>query len=94
VVPILAVTSAVFVVVGLLSRPSGENTGIVFPIRQGIWPWVVVFGLLFILGNDFWAWNRDPLRLAGLPFWVWYYVGLGIVLSVVYGVFVRPDGGG
>jgi len=24
-----------------------------------------------------------------LPLWVWYYVGLGIVLSVVYRVFVR-----
>jgi hypothetical protein len=51
----------------------------------------VVFGVLFILGNDFWAWNRDPLRLAGLPLWVWYYVGLGVILSVVYGVFVRRE---
>jgi SSS family solute:Na+ symporter len=89
VVPILAITAVVFVVVSFLSRSTEENTEIVFPIRPGIWPWVVVFGLLFILGNDFWGWNRDPLRLLGLPLWVWYFVGLGIILSIVYGVFVK-----
>ena len=89
VVPVLAVTAVVFAAVSYLSSKPGENTDIVFPIRPGIWPWVAIFGLLFILGNDFWAWSREPLRLAGLPLWVWYYVGLGIILSVVYGVFVR-----
>jgi hypothetical protein len=88
VVPIIAVTAAVFVAVSCLSRKPGENTDIVFPIRPGTWPWFGVFGLLFILGNDFWAWNREPLRLLGLPLWVWYYVGLGVILSIVYRVFV------
>jgi len=89
VVPVLAVTAIVFAAVSYLCRQPGENTDIVFPIRPGIWPWVAIFGLLFILGNDFWAWSREPLRLIGLPLWVWYYVGLGIILSIVYGVFVR-----
>jgi SSS family solute:Na+ symporter len=89
VVPVLAVTAVVFAAVSYLSSKPGENTDIVFPIRPGIWPWVAIFGLLFILGNDFWAWGREPMRLAGLPLWVWYYVGLGIILSVAYGVFVR-----
>jgi SSS family solute:Na+ symporter len=89
VVPIIAVTAVVFAAVSLLSRKEGENSALVIPIRPGIWPWVAVFGLLFVLGNDFWAWNRDPLRLAGLPLWVWYFVGLGIILSIVYGIFVR-----
>jgi SSS family solute:Na+ symporter len=91
VVPILAVTATVFVATGILSRASGENTDIVLPIRPGVWPWVAVFGLLVILGNDFWAWNRDPLRLGGLPIWVWYYVGLGIVLSLVYRMYTRRN---
>jgi SSS family solute:Na+ symporter len=91
VVLVLAVTAIVFAAVSFLSGNAGENTEIVVAIRPGIWPWVVVFGLLFILGNDFWAWNRDPLRILGLPLWVWYYVGLGIILSAVYRVFLRRE---
>ncbi|MBN2551121.1 MAG: sodium:solute symporter family protein [Spirochaetales bacterium] len=89
VVPILAATAAVFVAVSLSSRAERSNSAIVSPIPPGIWPWVVVFGLLFILGNDFWAWNRRPILLWGLPLWVWYYIGLGCVLSLVYRVFVQ-----
>jgi SSS family solute:Na+ symporter len=91
IVPILAVTAIVFAGVSLLTRRPGENTDIVVPVRPGLWPWAVIFGLLFILGNDFWAWNREPLRLMGLPLWVWYYVGLGVILSAAYGVFVSRE---
>ena len=93
VVPILAATAAVFVAVSLSSRAERNNGAIVSPIPSGIWPWVVVFGLLFILGNDFWAWNRRPILVWGLPIWIWYYFGLGIVLSVVYRLFVRQRSG-
>jgi SSS family solute:Na+ symporter len=88
VVPIMAVTAVVFVAVSCLSRSPAENTDVVAPIRPAIWPWFAVFALLFVLGNDFWAWNREPLRMAGLPLWVWYYVALGVILSAVYRVFV------
>jgi hypothetical protein len=53
---------------------------------------VAVFGLLFILGQDFWAWNREAQLLLGLPLWVWYYVGLGILLSIAYRLFVARRG--
>ena len=91
VVPILAATTVVFIAVSLLSTAPGENTGIVTLIYPGIWPWVLVFAGLFILGNDFWAWNREPIFVIGLPLWVWYFVGLGILLSVVYKVFVLRE---
>jgi SSS family solute:Na+ symporter len=94
VVPILAATTVVFIGVSLLSTAPGENTGIVAPVRPGIWPWVLVFAGLFILGNDFWAWNRQPMFVIGLPLWVWYYVGLGVVLSLVYRVFVLREAKG
>ena len=94
VVPVLAATTVVFIVVSLLSTAPGENTGIVAPVRPGIWPWVLVFSGLFILGNDFWAWNREPLLVVGLPLWVWYYVGLGVILSLVYRVFVLREAKG
>lgn len=91
VVPILAATAVVFIVVSLLSTAPGENTGIVAPVQPGIWPWVLVFSGLFILGNDFWAWNREPVFVIGLPLWVWYYVGLGVILSLVFKVFVLRE---
>jgi hypothetical protein len=94
VVPVLAATTVVFIVVSLLSTAPGENTGIVAPVRPGIWPWVLVFSGLFILGNDFWAWKREPLLVVGLPLWVWYYVGLGVILSLVYRVFVLREAKG
>ena len=94
VVPILAATTVVFIVVSLLSTAPGENTGIVASVQPGIWPWVLVFAGLFILGNDFWAWNRQPIFVIGLPLWVWYFVGLGILLSVVYKVFVLREAKG
>jgi SSS family solute:Na+ symporter len=89
VVPIVLAAAAVFVAVSLLTSPRGENAGIVFPIPPGIWPWGAGFVLLFILGNDFWAWNREPRLVLGLPVWVWYYVFLGISLSAAYLWFVR-----
>jgi SSS family solute:Na+ symporter len=89
VVPILLVSAAVFVAVSLLTAAPGENAGIVFPVRSDAWPWVVAFGLVFLLGNDFWAWGREPVILFGVPLWVWYFVGLGILLTVAYWLFVR-----
>jgi SSS family solute:Na+ symporter len=93
VIPILAATAVVFVVVSLLSRAPQNNTAVVSPIHPGIWPWAAVFGLLFILGNDFWAWKRQPVLLYGLPLWVWYYIGLGVVLSFSYRAFVLRGSG-
>jgi SSS family solute:Na+ symporter len=113
VVPVLAVTVAVFVAVSLLAQrqaaavaaspaiagpavpPRPEATqglALVTPLRRPAgrtWlPWLV-FAAFFILGNDYWAWGRRPVLLAGLPLWVWYYVLLGVLLSVAYAVFLR-----
>ncbi len=88
VVPILAATILVFVLVSLLTRVENEPVEIVFPIGSGLVKWGPVFLILFLLGLDFWAWGRKPVLLAGLPLWLWYYMGLGIVLSVVYKIFL------
>ena len=93
VVPILGVSAAVFAAVSLLSRSPGENSALVSPIRRDVWPWILVFTGLFLLGNDFWAWRREPLLLLGLPVWVWYYIGLGVLLSVSYRLFLKSREG-
>jgi SSS family solute:Na+ symporter len=116
VVPVLAVTVALFVTVSLLtqrragiaavSRPASRPTtapqaqaprGAALvaeprrPAGRSWLPWLV-FAAFFVLGNDFWAWGRKAILLAGLPLWVWYYILLGALLSIAYAVFLRGDG--
>jgi len=85
---ILGVSAAVFVGVCALTPRAGGSPEIVAPVK--LHPgWTAVFALLFVLGNDFWAWHRPPVLVAGLPLWVWYYVALGVILSLAYKLFLR-----
>ncbi|HEB11862.1 MAG TPA: hypothetical protein ENI06_11700, partial [Spirochaetales bacterium] len=88
VIPILLATIAVFIVVSLSTHAGGENLEIVFPIDRRFLKWGPVFFVLFLLGIDFWAWNKTPLLIAGLPLWVWYYITLGILLSLAFRLFL------
>jgi Na+/proline symporter len=89
VIPVLAVTGGVFIVLSLLIPCSNERTELVFQIKKNSLPWVFVFSLLFILGNDFCNWGRKPVLLGGLPLWAWYFFGLGILLSITFKLFVE-----
>ncbi|HUV07388.1 MAG TPA: hypothetical protein VMX75_06640, partial [Spirochaetia bacterium] len=96
VVPIVALSGAVFVVVSLAAgsqaaRSGRENTRIVFAPDPHMLRWAPAFLVIFLLGNDFWAWNRTPHLLAGLPLWIWYFFALGILLSAVFYLCLRPD---
>lgn len=94
VVPILGATGLAFAVVSVLTgvparRGAPENTMLVEPAGRGWLPWAGVFAVLFLLGIDFWAWGRRPVLVAGLPLWVWYYLVLGVVLSVAFRLFLK-----
>jgi SSS family solute:Na+ symporter len=91
VIPILLVTIAVFIVVSLFTHAGGENLEIVFPIDRRFRKWAPVFLVLFLLGIDFWAWNRTPVLIAGLPLWVWYYIALGVLLSLAFRLFLSDS---
>jgi SSS family solute:Na+ symporter len=104
VIPALAVGSAAFVAVSLLTRSPGQGQRenvelIVGPATQRtsrgrlLLP-ALVFGGFFVLANDFWAWNRRPVFLAGLPLWVWYYVVLGMLLAGAYALLLGRERGG
>jgi len=41
---------------------------------------VVVFGILFFLGVDFWAWGSAEPLIWGFPWWIWYFVGLNTLV--------------
>ncbi len=53
------------------------------------WGWPLFFVLLFVLGNDFWAWNDGRVCPLGFPWWVWYYLGLCGLLAVAFWRFSR-----
>jgi SSS family solute:Na+ symporter len=93
VVPILGATGLVFAVVSLLTHRTIEGHGfekpeLVRPVPRRLLPWIGIFIVFFVLGIDFWAWGRRPMFLAGLPLWVWYFVVLGVLLTVAYRLFL------
>jgi len=97
VIPVILVTSAVLVV-GSLLRPANRQSSIgnrqlaeplARPTVHG-WRWAAVFGLVFLLANDFWAWRRPQPSVLGLPLWLWYYVGLILLLFLLIVVMLRP----
>jgi SSS family solute:Na+ symporter len=87
VIPVIAVVTLVLVV-GSLLRPAQGLEPLARPSARG-WRWVAVFGFVFLLGNDFWAWRQATPLWLGLPWWLWYYVGLCMLLSVLMAVAFR-----
>ncbi len=87
VLPIITATTFVYILVSLFTTAS-ENTEIVFPLgRKTILP-ATVFGILFLLGNDFPNWGKIPVLHLGLPDWMWYFIGLGVLLSGTFAVWL------
>ncbi len=97
-VPIVAVTSLLFIGVSLaVSRtiekspkfrvkPGPNTSGFAERLRTERLPGFAVFSLIaiFIVSNDFWAWGKTPVLFWGLPLWVWYFAGLGILLAAAF----------
>jgi hypothetical protein len=65
--------------------------GIVSGVKVTSLPWAAVFILIFILGNDFWNWGREPMILFGLPLWILYFMGLGVLLSLCFALYLRSN---
>jgi SSS family solute:Na+ symporter len=96
VIPVILVTTLVLVV-GSLLWPATRHSPVTSrqlssplarPTPRG-WRWAAVFGLVFLLGNDFWAWRRAGPVWLGLPGWLWYYFGLCLLLSGLIALMVR-----
>jgi SSS family solute:Na+ symporter len=89
ILPILSVSTVGLIVGSLLAPSPDENRDIVFTPSPGSLLWSLPFALIFLLGNDFWNWARRPVILLGLPLWVLYFMGLGILLSLTYALYLR-----
>jgi len=81
VVPVVA-AAALVLVAGSLVAPA-RNLEPLARIPSHAWRWIVVFGLLFLAGTDFWNWGRSGPLLLGLPAWLWYFFGLNLVLALL-----------
>jgi SSS family solute:Na+ symporter len=81
VIPVTLVTTLVLVV-GSLAAPSRREP--LARLAPGAWRWLAALGLLFLLAIDFWNWGRALPLVSGLPNWVWYSVGLNLLLFAVF----------
>ncbi len=101
VIPVTVVTTAVLVLGSLLwpatrlstldSRlsPLASRLSPLAPVTARGWRWVAIFSFVFLLGNDFWAWRQATPLWFGLPSWLWHYVGLCLLLTVLMAVAFR-----
>ncbi len=87
VIPVVAAATVVLVV-GSLLFPARGLEPLARVERKGL-AWAAVFGLVFVLGIDFWQWNQAHLLWFGLPGWVWYFFGLSLLLFGLIAVYLR-----
>jgi len=88
VIPVVVITSVVLVTVSLGTRPHALARGPVSGRERPHlgWKWIAIFAGMFILGNDFWNWGDGKLGPLGFPWWVWYFLGLCVLLAVLFWV--------
>jgi hypothetical protein len=51
--------------------------------------WIVSWLALVLLGLDFFNWGKTPRLLLGLPGWLWWEVGLVLLVAAVFGLLSR-----
>ena len=52
--------------------------------------WIFAFTLLFMLSLDFWRWKQEILlSFLNFPAWIFYFVGLNVVLVLAMYGFTR-----
>jgi len=92
VVPVVLVTALVLVVVSLLTQahPQARAPEAKQGKRRGRnWNWALGFGLLFLLGNDYWMWGNSRLGPLNFPWWMWYFFGLCLLMALAFWRFGR-----
>lgn len=86
VVPVMLATTFVLVVGSLLWPARKAESPARIP--RNVWRWIAAFGILFLASVDFWNWNQARPGWYGLPLWMWYHVGLVILLFLLLLAYV------
>jgi len=90
VVPVVVAASVALVGVSLLTSRGRRTVPVGLPGTKKRWYlWALGLTALFALGTDFWAWGDGRVWLAGLPWWVWYFIGLNAVTTVSFWLLAR-----
>ena len=86
VVPIIFATSVVLVLVSLLTgrQPSSRGIGAVSSEKIKLTGWLFLVIVLFLLSNDYWAWDDGNLGPLNFPWWIWYFLGLCALTSFAF----------
>ncbi|MCF8031855.1 MAG: sodium:solute symporter family protein [Desulfarculaceae bacterium] len=84
--PAIAASVVVYLAVQLLSG----GLGLPRFTRRG-WLALILFGGVFALAQDYWAWGRVGGSLAGWPLWAWYFVGLSALQTLFIAWWLRTS---
>jgi SSS family solute:Na+ symporter len=95
VIPVMIVSTLALIVISYLTSIPKDHVEEYFKDlptvspekRRSMYIWILIFGALFIASIDFWAWGSARLWFLGFPWWVWYFVGLNILLVIAMVVF-------
>jgi SSS family solute:Na+ symporter len=97
VIPVMLVTTLVLIVISYFTSISTEHVKAYFSdlpsispaMRKMMYIWLAIFGVIFLLSIDFWAWGSSRLTALGFPWWVWYFISLNLLLVVAMFVFSK-----
>jgi len=84
VIPIVGVATIVYVGVCMVARRTRPQCDEAPHTKVGGRHKILAFEFLaaiFVLSLDFWQWGRALPLVAGLPYWVWYFFGLALLLT-------------
>jgi SSS family solute:Na+ symporter len=85
--PVIPIVLASFIIYMLIQAVSGSMRFIQVHPRN--WWYLLAFALIFILAMDFWNWGKTSSLMLGLPSWVWYFVGLSVLQTIVIYYWIR-----
>ena len=91
--PVVWVLAAAFgtylLVHGLLARKEDRPVWFSQTPRWLTDPFTILLAALFVMAVDVWAWNRTGPFFLGLPFWIWYFIGLSAIQVAVMALMVK-----
>jgi SSS family solute:Na+ symporter len=86
-IPVMGVAFGAYILVHLFS-----GAGFAWQWSTASRKWAAAFGLLLLAACDFWQWTDHTPLFLGLPGWVWYFVGLSALQTLLMWRMCRETG--
>jgi hypothetical protein len=85
--PVIVVSTLLYLAVHYIQ---GYSWDWLYIGRRGMWFGVAFLGV-FLLAMDFWNWGKSNPLWLGLPYWLWYSVGLSLLQVAILLLMLRGD---